>query len=286
MITASDLQARKERRGVALTLLLVLLPILAFWLLKVAPASWDPQIVVPREHFLIVSAACLIAFVMAIVLSVAAVRTIAPRTFFLAAAFLLIATPFSVHGLITPGETFSAHGFHNSLTISAQLSLFLGAALLMVASRPLPASVDRAIRQQYGTLMIGCVLLAIGYILVSLSLPAFLDWVPTGQEQAGITTIFGLDRAAIGKTLRYLAMAAGVAMALIAAYRFYRSFATTRSFATATVAICSLLIAESLVVQAFGVVWHTPGGSTTCCFWSPSCCRWPASPCSIAGAAP
>ena len=256
VVTASDLQARHEQRGLIIGLMLLLLPLLAFWVLRQAPSTWDPVIAVPREHFLIVSAACIAAFLMATVLSVAAVRTREPRTFFLAAAFLLIASPFSVHGLITPGQNFSAHGFHNAMTISAQLSLFLGAALLLIASRPLPDSVERAIREQYGSLMVGAVLLAVGYIFVGISMPGFLDWVPTGGEPAGMTTFFGLDRAAFGNTLRYLAMSAGIVMALLAARRYYRSFATTRSFATASVAACLVLIAESLVIQTFGEVWQ------------------------------
>jgi HD-GYP domain-containing protein (c-di-GMP phosphodiesterase class II) len=193
---------------------------------------------------------------LAVMLSAAAVRTREPRTFFLAAAFLMIASPFSVHGLITPGQMFSAHAFHNSLTISAQLSLFLGAALLLVASQPLPESVGRVIRAHYGLLMVGTVLLAAGYIVLGLARPEFLNWVPTGGERAGMATIFGLDRAAFGGTLRHLAMAAGIGMALLAAFRFYRSFAITRSFATAAVAICLVLIAECLVIQAFGTLWQ------------------------------
>ena len=236
--------------------MLLALPIVAFWVVTNGPAGWDPTIAVPAEHFIVVSAAALAAMAMAVVLGIAAAHTREPRTFFLAAAFLLIAGPFSVHGLITPGQTFSAHDFHHSLTISAQLSLFLGAALLMVASRPLPSSLDRTIREQFTALMMGVALLAVGYIVVSLALPGFLDGMPTGDEAPGQGTFAGLDRATAGSIARYTAMTAGVAMALIAAYRFYRSFATTRSFATAAVAICAVLIAESLVIQSFGVTWH------------------------------
>ena len=45
-------------------------------------------------------------------------------------------------------------------------------------------------------------------------------------------------------------------MCAVAAVRFYRSFATTRSFATAAVTISAVLIGESLFIQAFGAVWH------------------------------
>jgi hypothetical protein len=231
-------------------------PLIVFGLLRWVGRSRDTMIVVPTEHFLIVSAACFVALGMAIALSYAAIRTREPRTFFLAATYLMIAAPFSVHGLMTPGHTFSEHAFHNSMSISAQLSLLLGATAIMLASLPPPATIQRFIRDQFGPLMTGLILLSFGYIVICLSIPTLLDWVPTGQEPAGMETALGVDRHALGMTIRYLITIAGVTMCAVAAVRFYRSFATTRSFATATVAISAVLFGESLVIQTFGAVWH------------------------------
>jgi hypothetical protein len=93
-----------------------------------------------------------------------------------------------VHGLMTPGNTFSAHAFHNSMTVSAQLSLLLGAGAIVLAALPTPAKIDRAIRANFAPLMTGLILLSFGYILICLSIPTFLDWVPTGQEPTGMKT--------------------------------------------------------------------------------------------------
>jgi HD-GYP domain-containing protein (c-di-GMP phosphodiesterase class II) len=253
---SSDQDAARERRLLWIGIVLLAVPLALFGALHWFATGADAQVIVPTEHFLAVSAACIVALGLAVVLSYAAVRTREPRTFFLAAAYLMIAAPFSVHGLMTPGQTFSMHSFHNSMVVSAQMSLVLGALALMLAARPLPRLLDGAIRNQFGPLMTGTVLLSFGYVLLCLSIPAILDWVPTGGEPAGLTTVLGLDRHAVGLTIRYAAMSASIVMSLIATVRFYRSFATTRSFVTATVAISAALLGESLFIQSFGVVWN------------------------------
>lgn len=255
--SSSGVEAAREKRLLGAWAALLALPLLVFAALRWFATGPDAQVIVPTEHFLVVSAACLVALLLAVLLSYAAYRTREPRTFFLAATYLMIAAPFSVHGLMTPGHAFAMHGFHNSLSVSAQLSLFLGAITLMLAALPLPAALDRAIRDRFGPLMTAMVLLAFGYILACLSIPTILDWVPTGQEPAGaMKTAFGLDRHAVGLAIRYSLMSAGITACAIAALRFYRSFATTRSFATAAVAVSAVLIGESLFIQTFGEVWR------------------------------
>ena len=253
---SSDSLAEQERRIFRAGVAVLSVPLVVFVLLRWLAPSLDNLVIVPTEHFLIVSAACLVALGMAVVLSCAAVRTREPRTFFLAATYLMIAAPFSVHGLMTPGQMFSMHGVHNSLTVSALLSLLLGAIAIMLASLPVPAAIDRFIRDQFGPLMVALVLFSVGYILLCITIPAALDWVPTGQEPVGMRTAFGLERRTIGQLVRYLATFGGMLMCGVAAARFYRSFATTRSFATAAVAISAVLIGESLFIQTFGEVWH------------------------------
>ena len=237
-------------------LIVLSLPVISFALLRWITTGPDSMIVIPTEHFVAVSIACIVALLLSVVLGYAAVHTREPRTFFLAATYLMIAAPFSVHGLMTPGKSFSEYGFHNSMVVSAQASLILGSLAIMLASFPLPAAVDRTIRDQFGPLMAGLVLLSAGYILLCLSIPTILDWAPTGAEPAGMTTIFGLDRRAVGLLIRYSGMCAGIVMCAVAAVRFYRSFATTRSFATAAVTVSAVLIGESLFIQAFGEVWR------------------------------
>ena len=219
----SDALADRERQMLRVGLTALTIPGVVFAFLRWAVPAWDTRVVVPTEHFLIVSSACLVALAMAIALSYAAIQTREPRTFFLAATYLMIAAPFSVHGLMTPGNTFSMHAFHNSMTISAQLSLLLGAITIMLAALPTPTAIDRAIRNQFGPLMIGLILSSLGYILICLTFPTVFDWVPTGQEPAGVRTALGLERHAVGMAIRYLVTVTGVTMCAVAAIRFYRS---------------------------------------------------------------
>ncbi|MDQ2682423.1 MAG: HD-GYP domain-containing protein [Chloroflexota bacterium] len=256
IVTASDELAAREQRRLQVALLLLAMPIVIFSLLRWFVPDIDPAYVIPREHFLAVSLACIGSAIMAVLLGIAAVRTREPRTFFLAATFITIATVFSVHGLMTPGQTFSMHGFHNSLSVSAQLALFMGAVFILLAALPLPARIRSFVQDQFGPLMTGLILLSIGYVVLCLSVPAVLDWVPTGNEPAGVKTAFGLERASVGKLFRYITMTIGMAFASMAAARFYRSFATTRSFPTAAMAICALLLAQCLFIQNLGEVWQ------------------------------
>lgn len=255
--STSEIQAESEQRMLQVALVLLSAPILAFVVLRWFAPGLDASFAIPREHFLAVSLACIVAVGMAVMVGQAAVKTREPRTFFLAATFIAIAAPFSVHGLMTPGQTFSMHGFHNSLSVSAQVALFLGGLFIMLASLPIPAPLGTFIRDQFGALMSGLILLAIGYVVICLSVPTFLDWVPTGNEPAGIQTAFGLDRQFAGKTLRYTTMSLGIVMAMIAARRFYRSFATTRSFATASMSISAVLLGQALFIQALGQLWRS-----------------------------
>src|SRR4029078_10542916 len=98
----------------------------------------------------------------------------------------------------------------------------LGALAIMLPSFPLPATIDRTIRSQFGPLMAGLVLLSAGYILLCLSIPTILDWAPTGAEPPGMTTILGLDRRAVGLLIRYSGMCVGIGMCALAARSCYR----------------------------------------------------------------
>ena len=100
---SSDHLARRERRLLLIGLVLLALPVALFAMLRWVTTGPDSQIIIPTEHFVAVSSACIMSLLLAIALGYAAVRTREPRTFFLAATYLMIAAPFSVHGLMTPG---------------------------------------------------------------------------------------------------------------------------------------------------------------------------------------
>ena len=252
---AEELRLR-ERRQLLLAATLLLMPMAAFSGLISAFSAWDRVVMVPTEHFYIVSAAALTSFAMAVAVGIASVRTREPRTFFLASAFLAIAGIFSVHGLLTPGAGF-ADTIHNSLQISARVSLLVGSILFFLATIAPPRRVQTLLERHHGRLMAGMIALVLGYIAVNLAAPHLLDVIPTGGEPAGTGHIHGvIDKKTAGTTLSYLTMVISVVAGSIAAWRFARSFAVSRSGATAAVAVSAVLLVESHIIQTFGVVWH------------------------------
>jgi hypothetical protein len=68
---SSDQDAVRERRTLCIGIILLALPLAAFGLLHWIATGADAQIVVPTEHFLAVSAACIVALLLAVVFSYA-----------------------------------------------------------------------------------------------------------------------------------------------------------------------------------------------------------------------
>src|ERR1700736_4153589 len=86
----------------AAALRLLFLPAGIFaWLL--AHPAVDPNIVVPWQHFYIVTAVSLLAFGLAVLLAIAAVQIAQYRVLFLCLGFMAMGGIFAVHGIDTPG---------------------------------------------------------------------------------------------------------------------------------------------------------------------------------------
>src|SRR6202022_1008995 len=95
------------------------------WLLA-HPAA-DPNIVVPWQHFLIVTVVSLLAFGLAGLLAIAAVQIAQYRVLFLCLGFMAMGGIFAVHGIDTPGilKGGQAGTYAGAVVgVSAYLSLF------------------------------------------------------------------------------------------------------------------------------------------------------------------
>jgi HD-GYP domain-containing protein (c-di-GMP phosphodiesterase class II) len=264
---------------------LILAPITLFLVLTEITPELDSRVSVPSTHFFIVSAASLCALVMAILVGVASVRSREPRTFFVAAAFLVIAGIFSVHGLTTPGDNMLVKEMHHSLVISARLSLFLGACLFLLSAFPPPRKVNRFISAHHGPLMTLTVAIITLYIGANLVRPDLLDFVPTGTSpRSAATTIqqppddYGTQvgystytpaatppeetspvytRAEqVGRGLGYGMAAFGFAAFLFAAWRYYATFTFTRTPATGALTAGLILLAEAQLIMTLGTTWN------------------------------
>lgn len=274
---------------------LLLLPLLGYFALTVVFPERDALVRVPLEHFYIVSAAALAALAMAIVIGIASVRTREPRTVAVALGFLAVAGIFSVHGLMTPGDHMIVGEMHNSLVISARLSLFIGSLCFLLAAFEPPQRVVRAIRARHGLLLGGSVIVITAYVFANLLVPHLLDWFPTGEPTATSTPVVTTSPAPSGESGTAYGFATGEAPAdvnersvrsqseptpvytraerfgrglalvmavfatvalAIAAWRFFDTYVYTRTPATLTLAAGLLLLGEGQIIMALGEVWH------------------------------
>ena len=93
----------RERALQLIATALLLAPLGYFFLLRQRP-NLDQVYEIPVQHFYLVSLTSLTALTLAIIVGIAAIRSRAPRTFFVTLGFLAFAGIFSVHGLMSPGE--------------------------------------------------------------------------------------------------------------------------------------------------------------------------------------
>jgi len=123
----------------------LLFPIGIFaWLL--AHPQADPSLVIPRQHFIIVTTVSLLAFGLAVLLAVAAVQIAQYRVLFMCLGFMAMGGIFAVHGVDTPGilKGGQAGKYAGAVVgVSAYLSLFVPALFFAASYTPLTAAFER-----------------------------------------------------------------------------------------------------------------------------------------------
>lgn len=276
----------QERSLQLLIVALLLSPSALFFFLRDRPGL-DRVYQIPLEHFYIVSLTALAALTLAILVGIAAIRSRAPRTFFVTIGFLAVAGIFSVHGLMTPGKQMLISESHNAVAISARLSLFVGGLCFLLSTLNLPVGVDRFIARHHRRLFGVAVLLVSAYIAANLLHPSLLDSIPTGGSSSppapsktaqpaapAMSDMYGYDSydsaptttttaappdtfvGIDGNTLNYsMAIIAGLLL-LGAAVRYAQIFDLSHLPATGTLAIGLLLLAQSQVSMTLGERWH------------------------------
>ncbi|HEY8490421.1 MAG TPA: HD-GYP domain-containing protein [Dehalococcoidia bacterium] len=226
----------RDRLELTAGLLVLSLPLAAFGYLLANP-HLDRTLVVPTEHFYIVSAASLLALALAILVGAASVASRQPRVFCTAAAFLAVAGIFAVHGLTTPGVL--VHHPYHALTVSPRLSLLVGGLLFALGTVEPPERAARFIERHHGALMAAVAGLVLLYLCGNLLHEHLLDWIPVGDPAVDYGT----------------ALAAGAAL-LFAAWRHYQVFSISRLPVAAAFSVGLVLLAESLVSMTFGPVYR------------------------------
>src|SRR5690242_6478453 len=89
-------------RHVSIALFALILPTALFYLIRLNDAV-DLRLSMPSGHFYIVSAAALLAVVLAAAVGVSGIRLRNTNVILLSLAFVSLAEVFAVHGLSTPG---------------------------------------------------------------------------------------------------------------------------------------------------------------------------------------
>jgi class 3 adenylate cyclase len=120
--------------GRALAVLAVIVPGALLAWLQLNPAA-NPEIVLPNEHFIVVTIVSMIAFGVAVLVARAAVQLEQRHVLLVALGFMALAGFFSVHALSTPGMLLGAGGAYGS-TAGAAAAPYAATAAYGTTSSP------------------------------------------------------------------------------------------------------------------------------------------------------
>ncbi len=219
---------------------LLLLGTVFLWL-RAHPAS-DPRLVVPYDHFAIVTVVSVFAFGLALMLAVAALQIAQYRVLFLALGFMAMGGIFAVHGLTTPGILKAGPAARYAgavIGISAYLSLFVPACFFAASYTGLTAAFERRLPFSPAGWLIVVLATALGlYLALALAGTQLLAMLPFGSRP-------------------YSSVMATVTCALLvfACVRQAGAFFTSRIPMQAVLALVFLLLVEAQLEMILGPVW-------------------------------
>ena len=215
-----------------------LFPIGLFAWLVAHPAA-DPSIVVPREHFVIVTVVSLLALALAALLAVAAVQIAQYRILFLCLGFMAMGGIFAIHGIETPGVLMNGPSVAAVKGVSAYLSLFVSALFFAASYTPITAAFERRLPYSpagWLIVLVGSGLAIYGVLaLASTDLIADLPFgvKPYSTAMAGTT----------------------IALLLFAAARQARGYIAARLPLQGILVIAFVLLAQAQVIMLLGTAW-------------------------------
>jgi hypothetical protein len=211
------------------------------WLLA-HPAA-DPSLVVPRQHFLMVTAVSLLAFGLAALLAIAAVQIAQYRVLFLCLGFMAMGGIFAVHGIDTPGilQGGQASKYARAVVgVSAYLSLFVPALFFAASYTPLTAAFERRLPFSPAGWLIVLLATALGiYGVLAVASTEVIADLPFGVRP--YSTLMGLTT---------------LALLLFSAWRQAAAYLVARLPLQGVLVLSFLLLAEAQVVMMLGQVWR------------------------------
>jgi HD-GYP domain-containing protein (c-di-GMP phosphodiesterase class II) len=210
-----------------------------------ALAAWPPldaALVVPLQHFYLVSAVSLLAAVMACLLAIATVQIGLYRVLFLALGFASMGGLFAVHGLTTPGilvpNLFGRHA-GSAVGLSAFLSLAVPAVFFAVTYLPGFSALERRLPFWPAGWLVALLVVGVSaYGAVSIGRTEAIAELPLSTPPLS-------DAIAAGSTL----------LLLFAGARQWRSYRVARLGTQAALATAFVLLAEAQVAMVVFPVW-------------------------------
>jgi len=211
------------------------------WLL--AHPGADPNIVVPRQHFLIVTVVSLLAFGLAVLLAIAAVQIAQYRVLFFCLGFMAMGGIFAVHGIDTPGilKTGADARYAGSvLGVSAYLSLFVPALFFAASYTPLTAAFERRLPfSPAGWLIVLLATALIIYGALAIASTEVIAKLPFGVRP--YSTAMGLTT---------------IALLLFSAWRQAAAYLVARLPLQGVLVLAFVLLAEAQGIMMLGQVWR------------------------------
>jgi len=216
--------------------LILIVPAAVLGVLLASPGL-DAVWMAPSFHFWVVSGASLMAAVICALL-IEAVRSVREtRIMYLALSFMALGTLFSVHGLTTPGHLYDE--VYAVLKASPWASTFVGALFAVMSSIRVRGLTDDHGRR-LSTLVFALAAASFAaFIAVSLALPGWLAWMPTGDQ-----------------TFRYGLTAVIVGMLCFAAWRYYQSYQLARLGPQLAMVAGLVFLAEAQLSMGLGRVYQ------------------------------
>ncbi len=209
-------------------------PLLAFEYLRRLPV--DPIFEAPRQHFYIVSAASLLAALIALAIGVAARRQRNIEVSFLALAFLSLALLFAVHGLSTPGFLLPPN---NVSSVAAELSILMTATWLALSSTSSNSSLVQRLSRRQGLLVPLWALLLVVFGATGLVWPQLVN----GMSVTTPPVIWILAGSTVG-------------MLLIASVRYWQSYTYSRFPLQLAIVYAGGWLAVAQWIMVTGTKWR------------------------------
>jgi putative nucleotidyltransferase with HDIG domain len=204
--------------------------------------SWDPAVVVPYQHFAIVTVVSLLAFGLAFMLALAALQIAQYRVLFLALGFMAMGGVFAVHGISTPGILKSGPQAHYAgavVGISAYLSLFVPACFFAASYTGVTATFERRLPFSPAGWLVVVLATALGlYLALALADTELLAALPFGT-----------------KPYSYVMATVTCALLIFAAVRQAGAFVVSRIPMQAILAVTFVLLVEAQLQMILGKVW-------------------------------